>query len=182
MLSKLWSFAPVRYVAVALVALALGAAVGRYLTPPRVVEHVVTKTEVHTVEVVKTVTAAAKDRVVVRTIRVTSPGPGCPGPTTTETTERETEHTDESTHADAATATAATSSTSATRITEAPKSWGITARVGVGGIGGQSTPITAAVGAEVTGRVWGPVRAGAWGLYFPGTRTGAAGGSLGVDF
>lgn len=161
-----------RYILVGAVALALGAAVGRYLTPPKVV----TTVEVQTKEVVRTVTVEAKARDVVRYVRVTEvPTPA--GPTrVTEISEREAERTDTRTATDAATATTA----KATKVVTAPPSWGIAALVGVGGLG--AGPIGPAIGAQVSGRVWGPVRLGGWGLYEPSAKRAAAGLSLGVEF
>lgn len=161
-----------RYALVGAAALALGAAVGRYLTPPKVV----TTVEVQTKEVVRTVTIEAKARDVVRYVRVTeTPTPTGPA-RVTEISERINTHTDTHTNTDAATDTTA----KATKVVTAPPSWGIAALVGVGGLG--AGPIGPAIGAQVSGRVWGPVRLGGWGLYEPSAKRSAAGLSVGVEF
>lgn len=151
--------------------LALGVAVGRYLTPAKVVT--VTKTQ--TVTEVKTQIVTVHDRDVVRTVhRETRPSPAGPI-TTVDSTTRAVERTD--THA-AETSVAATASV-ATRVVESHKpDWRVNAMGGVLILPG--TQPSWLVGGQVERRILGPISVGVWGM--GGPKAGAAGLLLGMEF
>lgn len=170
-----------RYLGLAFACFALGAAVGRYLTPPKVVTKTEIKTQIVTRDVIKTVTVAARARDRVRTTRTTVT-PTEAGPVTvTETETRTSDRSNETTTGTEVSKSTTETDARTTRVVSAPKSWYLAPMLGVGNLGPGLTP-SPVVGAEFSGRVWGPVRVGGWGLYETRSKVGAAGVSLGVEF
>lgn len=173
--------------------LALGVAVGRFLTPPRIetkyqedqASRVALTAALKVTEALrKQLEEATKVKRVVVTRWIKAPD-GTETRDTTTTTERETtktETTDRGTEVvkDETSEATLVSSVTTSKVVEAPKSWSVGVLVGVGGLGSAQT--SPAVGAEFTGRVWGPVRIGGWGLYETASKRGAAGGSVSVEF